>query len=412
MTEAAISCFFEKGPEIQPAVQPSYKGAFGEPQQEKLYLRTENFYKRSALEYWQEELCNKAEGTRYCYQRYFSDFLNFLGMTADQVLEQRIQDTASQDRRIQKRFESLFRQFLAEEKKKSYAPLTLQTIYASIRSFFEIHEYPLVMRKSDYPKGDSNGAKRATKEQIFKALNFTARKKPTTTALIMALKDSGLSVSDLRLLKCDLLLDNPNADMIPIQRLRKKTNLSIKTFIGEEAITALKTYFEKRRKGSRFVEPETITKESPLFRTWTKGKVKPMSRTGMSTLVRNAFIESGTRKVSAHSLRRFLQTQMEEANVNVNWIDQMLGHELVNCRGAYSKPTDEQLETAYRKGYDHIRIYPKIQSAPKEPEKPQTQATDTGLDVQEARTLEEVKALLAKGYKYADTFNGIKLYTK
>jgi integrase len=337
-------------------------------------------------------------------------------MTAEQVLVQRIRDTESQDRRIQKRFESLFRHFLAEEKKKNYAPLTLQTIYASVRSFFEIHEYPLVMRKSDYPKGDSNGAKRATKEQILKALNFTARKKPTTTALIMTLKDSGLSVSDLRLLKCDVILDNPDAEIIPIQRLRKKTNLSIKTFIGEEAITALKIYFEKRRKGSRFVEPETFTRESPLFRTWTKGKVKPMSRTGMSTLVRNAFIESGTKKVSAHSLRRFLQTQMEEAGVNVNWIDQMLGHELVNCRGAYSKPTDEQLETAYRKGYNHIRIYPKIEPTPKEPEKPQIKVTTTGtqepLDVQEARTLKEVKALLAKGYKYADTFNGIKLYTK
>jgi hypothetical protein len=99
-------------------------------------------------------------------------------MTADEILEQRIQDSLSRDRRIQKRFESLFRQFLASIK-DNYAPLTLQTIYASIRSFFEIQEYPLMMRKSDYPRGDSNGAKRATKEQIFKALNFSARNQPT-----------------------------------------------------------------------------------------------------------------------------------------------------------------------------------------------------------------------------------------
>ena len=122
-------------------------------------------------------------------------------MTADEILAQRIQDTASQDRRIQKRFESLFRQFLAYEKTKNYAPLTLQTIFASIRSFFEIHEYPLMMRKSDYPTGDSNGAKRATKEQILKALEFKAETKTTTTALIMTLKDSALRVSDLRLSK-------------------------------------------------------------------------------------------------------------------------------------------------------------------------------------------------------------------
>ena len=63
-------------------------------------------------------------------------------------------------------------------------------------------------------------------------------------------------------------------------------------------------------------------KDSPLFRVWTKGKVKPMSRQNMSTLVRNAFLRVGIKKVSAHSLRRYVQTQMEEAGVNVNWIEQ------------------------------------------------------------------------------------------
>ena len=265
---------------------------------------------------------NKADGTKYNYLRYFKEFLSFVNMTADQVLEQRIKDVADPNRKVQRRFESLFKAFLAEQKKKGYAPLTLQTIFASIRSFFEAHYYPLIMRKSDYPKGDSNGAKRATREQIFKALNFNGKKKPTTTALMLTLKDSGLSVSDLRLLKCNIILDNPDADIIPIQRLRKKTNLLIKTFIGEEAITALKAYIEKRRRGSRIVEPEAIMKDSPLFRVWTKGKVKPMSRQNMSTLVRNAFLRVGIKKVSAHSLRRYVQTQMEEAGVNVNWIEQ------------------------------------------------------------------------------------------
>ena len=161
--------------------------------------------------------------------------MRFVNLTADEVLEQRIRDSKSDDRRIQKRFESLFRQFLAS-KKDNFAPLTMQTIYASVRSFFEIHEYSLMMRKSDYPKGDSNGAKRATKDQIFKALNFTARNKPTTTALILTFKDSALRVSDMRLLKCDIILDNPDKKIISIQRITKKTKLLAKTFIGEEAI--------------------------------------------------------------------------------------------------------------------------------------------------------------------------------
>jgi hypothetical protein len=61
-------------------------------------------------------------------------------MTADEVLAQRIHGTANPDRKVQRRFESLFKAFLAEEKKKNYASLTLQTIFASVRSFFEIQQ--------------------------------------------------------------------------------------------------------------------------------------------------------------------------------------------------------------------------------------------------------------------------------
>jgi integrase len=390
------------------------KGAFGERRQQEFYNKVQPIYSKTALEYWQSEIVNKAEGTKASYLHYFKDFLTYVNMTADQVLDLRIQDTASPDRRIQRRFESLFKVFLAEGKKKNYAPLTLQTIFASVRSFFEAHYYPLIMRKSDYPTGDSNGAKRATKEQILKALG-TKTESRTTTALIMTAKDSALRVSDMRLLKCDVILDNPDADVIPIQRITKKTKLLAKTFIGEEAITALKAYLEHRRKGTRNVPPEKITKDSPLFRTWAKGEVKPMSREGMSTLIRNAFLAAGIKKVSAHSLRRYYQTAMEEANVNVNWIDQMLGHELVNCRGAYSKPTDEQLEASYVRAYDNIRVYPKVEPIHKETAANTITATNTGeenLDVAEARNMTEAKALLAKGYKYEMEMDGVKLFTK
>jgi hypothetical protein len=207
---------------FEPYIVPLYEGAFGEVQQPKIHIRLPQIDNSSAIEYWQDELVNKADGTKYNYLRYFKEFLSFVNMTADQVLEQRIRDLADPNRKVQRRFESLFKAFLAEEKKKNYAPLTLQTIYASVRSFFEAHYYPLIMRKSDYPKGDSNGAKRANKEQIFKALNFTARRKTTTTALILTLKDSALRVSDMRLLKCDIILDKPDAKVIPIQRITQK----------------------------------------------------------------------------------------------------------------------------------------------------------------------------------------------
>ena len=62
--------------------------------------------------------------------------------------------------------------------------------------------------------------------------------------------------------------------------------------------------------------------------------------------------------MSAHSLRKKLQTDLEKAGINPNWIDQILGHELINSRDAYSLPTDEELREAYTKAYPFIRVYP------------------------------------------------------
>jgi integrase len=58
------------------------------------------------------------------------------------------------------------------------------------------------MRRRDYPKGDSNGVKRASKEAILKVLNKKTRNSVTIKPLILFIKDTGLRVSDVRRLKC------------------------------------------------------------------------------------------------------------------------------------------------------------------------------------------------------------------
>jgi site-specific recombinase XerD len=66
----------------------------------------------------------------------------------------------------------------------------------------------------------------------------------------------------------------------------------------------------------------------------------------------------GEAKLSAHSFRKYFQTQLEAAGVSPNWIDQMIGHRLINSRDSYSLPSDQQLREAYEKAYPQLRIYP------------------------------------------------------
>lgn len=316
------------------------------------------------------------------------------------------------DIKVQRTVESYFLQFLRDLKNcREYENGTLQVVFAAIRSFFEMHYCPLGTRRKDYPKSTPNGVRRATKQAIKRALEVygaRARNKETFKALMMCFKDTGLRVIDLLGLNCDVILGNLDKDIIPLTIRTEKTGYLAKTFFGIDAIEALREYMEARQKGSRNLEPETITKDSPLFRTWEKGNVKRMSRMNASTVIRNAFLAIGEKRMSAHSLRKALQTNLEKGGMPTNWIDQVLGHELINSRDAYSLPTDEELKEAYQNAYKFIKVTPEITTSPQA----QPTSTQEEYSVAEARNMEEVKQLLAKGYKYEMDFNGIKLFKK
>ena len=307
------------------------------------------------------------------------------------------------DIKVQRTIESYFLQFLKDLKKcREYENGTLQVVFAGIRSFFECHYVPLRTRRKDYPKNTPNGVRRATKQNIMKALTgYEPRNKETFKALMMSFKDTGLRVIDLIGLNCDIILGSLEKEVIPLTIRTEKTGYIAKTFFGKDAVIALREYIEARRKGSRNLEPETITKDSPLFRTWERGEVKRMSRMNASTVIRNAFLKSGEKRMSAHSLRKGLQTALEKGGMPTNWIDQVLGHELINSRDAYSLPTDEELQEAYEKAYYVFAIDPRAE--PAKQEQP---------EIIEVRSLEEAKQAILNGYHQAGEFDGIKLYTK
>jgi integrase len=316
--------------------------------------------------------------------------------------------------------ESQLLAFIGKKKAEGYAIATQQIYFASIRSFFEIHYFPLIMRRGDYPKGDSNGVKRATKEAILKVLNNKTRNSVTIKPLILFIKDTGLRVSDVRRLKYrDIASQFERGDkIIQINMITQKTKLLAKAFIGEESIQALKEYFDARRKGSRNVAPETITRNSPLFKLWAHGEVKQIQRHSLSSLIREAFVNVNEERITAHNLRKKLQTDLEKAGINSNWIDQILGHQLINSRDAYSLPTDEDLKDAYTKAYQHIKVFSisetTLNKTPTQgnPISSEISASQENYPVAEARNMTEVKQLLAKGYKYETDFDGIKLFIK
>ena len=202
--------------------------------------------------------------------------------------------------------ESQLLAFIGKKKAESYAIATQQIYFASIRSFFEIHYFPLIMRRGDYPKGDSNGVKRATKEAILKVLNNKTRNSVTIKPLILFMKDTGLRVSDVRRLKYgDIANQFEKGDkIIQINIITQKTKLLAKTFMGEESIQALKEYFEARRKGSKNVAPETITRNSPSVQTLGTRRSKTNTKTFIIIINTRSFCKRQRRENNSPQLKK------------------------------------------------------------------------------------------------------------
>jgi integrase len=258
------------------------------------------------------------------------------------------------------------------------------------------------MRKNDYPKGESNGQRKATKEAIVKAIEHrTSRTIPTLKPVLLFLKDTGMRIGDARAMYAKEIYDQiqSNPKVISINIRTEKQHITQQTFIGEEAIQALKEYFELRQKGSQKVKPETITEKSPLFRTWRSRQIKRISRSGLSGLIYNAFRRINEAKMSAHSLRKYTQTTLEEANVNANWIDLIIGHVLPNSRGAYSLPDNEKLKEAYVKAYPFLRVYP-------DPTPKQTTSEPEPETLSATQPIDLITQLIQRGFEVTMNPNG------
>lgn len=358
----------------------------------------------NALNYWLSELSNRRETTRAKYKEFFLKYAAFTGKTPDELLQMRKQDSKAEDQREQRGAESLLKAFIADLLAKGNSVSTAQIGYAAVRSFYEMHYYPLRMRRGDFPQGECLGSRAATKDHIKRILANTKKTKDAkkTRAIIMFLKDSGLRVSDARALKVGMVwkaLENGD-QFIPLSLVTKKNKTTAKTFLGPESVQALKEYLDERRKGTRRIPAEAITAESPLFRTNQSGKVKNMGREGFSALVRNQCKFIGEDRLSAHSFRKYFQTQLEAAGTSTNWIDQMIGHRLINSRDAYSLPSEAQLREAYEKAYSQLRVYP---------DKAEVDERINGLELEIAERNKVIAGLLNNGDKKAAELEALRV---
>jgi integrase len=347
-------------------------------------LKKQDFERFEAVQYWMNSLGGRdtVGSSKYQWKLRLRKFCEWLGKTPDELIFERKSDLKSDDDRIRHRAEMVVKKYLRVLEDNGLSPNTIRTYFAAIRSFYQRNYAELKFFRRDAPKviTVAEGAKAANQEEIRGMIEVS---KPRTKALILFLKDTGLSISDTS----KLILKNLGFDSVneifeaeaPISLItnRQKTQMPVVTFVGREALDAIKTTLRLRQRGSaelkirRYgrdeikggIPPEELTLESPLFRSYgkflktlRKPRIDLLKPNSISVLIRKAAIQAGIWKkgFSAHALRRYFQTSLESAGINRNWIKLMMGHKLEGVEGSYSQPQVEQLREVY------VRAYPKL----------------------------------------------------
>lgn len=346
------------------------------------------------LEFWVRSLNTK--NTKDLYGVALENFAGFVGMSPKEMLELRQQDLVSQSLTRRKRFEVLLKEYEAhlrqQYERREGSGYSLRSVrWAAIKHFFSFYGLELHLRRGDTPKGSyDKETSPLSKAEIKRMLAISDL---TEQTLIIFGKDSGMSCVDASRLRLGQVGRELNRSdgwrswldekdwPISVRGRRVKTGEPYHTFIGPEAIQALRLYFEYRERGtqyrdgkrSRGLQPETLTLKTHVFRC--KSVLKPMDEKNLAVTIRRKIRDARIRRppqmrVGAHSLRHTFQKALEDPELKINpvWIRIMMGHKKAQgwgkmeprpgTYGVYSHPEDFELRKAYSEAYDkNIRVY-------------------------------------------------------
>ncbi len=147
------------------------------------------------------------------------------------------------------------------------------------------------------------------------------------------------------------------------------------TFCSPEATNYIDSYLDYRtRSGEKLCPQSFLIREqfdvNDIEQVRKQGR--PISLNNVSNILYSLVVRSGVRQVNhnttgrgkdrqpiplAHGFRKFMTTQLINAEVNPEIREMLLGHS-IGLAGAYYKPTEEKMLAEYEKAIDNLTIDP------------------------------------------------------
>ncbi len=242
-------------------------------------------------------------------------------------------------------------------------------IISAVRSFYKANGFPILNLKLPKPHTLKRNHKLQLRAEHVRKLVEHA---PTLRdkAIILMLFQSGMDISTLISLNYGDVargLEN-NEEPLAIRVVRKKAGTEYVTFIGRDAINALKTYLNKRRQ-----RQGEIGWDEPLFvKEKKKGKGVRLNRVLIEKMMKETAILSGLvskeemesadmNPCRPHALRTAFATIMKLQGVNNEIVEYWMGHALP-YDATYLIPTIDEMRKIYAEHEEALSIYPSEES--------------------------------------------------
>lgn len=331
-----------------------------------------------ALKRWFGSIIRK--GTRYNYRSAFRAYALFTGMSASALIDEALEDMKKDPREkrdvVLTRLVQFYNWLKTEYPKKSrgmgkhkivgkgVSDKLAHAYVNSIRSFYATFDITVRMRgRHRLPKPRvQNKRMKVNAEQVRVLVNHA--RTPRDRAIILTLFQSGMDVSTLCSLKYGDVAEGLAKEEHPLklELHRPKTGTEYYTFLGMDAIEALKAYIaDMKARGVQF------RNDTALFLK-ERGK-EPLTTNLVQNMMKEVAVNSGFvdkenngkefNPLSPHALRESFGSIMINSGVPDTIVDFWLGHEIGEMAEAYKEVQYKSLKEMYVEREKLLSISPR-----------------------------------------------------
>jgi integrase/recombinase XerD len=316
-------------------------------------------------------LRGKSRGTARNYITALTLYIEFTGMNPEEIIDEAEEDRKKPRRQRGKPEERIedFHEYLlnkhtrARGKKaggRGVSKNLAKMYFSAIRGFYKANGFPLNVRTPRASNKKENFKLNLRPRDVKRMLDFTRSLRDRS--IILTMFQSGMDVSTL----CSLNYGDVARELeegrepLMLHIVREKEEVEYHTFLGRDAVKALKNYLAERKRRNH----EELRYDTPLYvkTAWEKGKknsarIERLTPNLIQKFFREVCLTSGVvaedqlrvadiNPARPHALRKAFNDILGLEGVNQQLIDYWMGHS-IPYNGAYGIPLPDEQRKIY-----------------------------------------------------------------